>query len=66
MQKSKNKIGMTTTLRFSISKNSRDLLLLKSLENYFGGGFVMSYKTRPALWALCEFIITAKREKNIS
>ena len=47
-------MGFTTTLRFSISQHSRDFLLLKSLVKFFGGGYVMSYKTRP----LCEYIIT--------
>ena len=53
-QKSKNKSGFTTTLRFSIAQHSRDLLLLENLIEYFAGGYIMSYKNRP----LCEFIIT--------
>jgi LAGLIDADG endonuclease len=33
-------------------EKDRDLLL--SIQNFFGGGYIMSYKNRP----LCEFIIT--------
>ena len=47
-------MGFTTSLRFSIAQHSRDLLLLKSLVKFFGGGYVMSYKNR----SLCEYIIT--------
>ena len=56
-QKSKNKSGFTTTLRFSIAQHSRDLLLLENLIEYFAGGYIMSYKNRP----LCEFIVTSPR-----
>ena len=51
-------MGFTTSLRFSIAQHSRDLLLLKSLVKFFGGGYVMSYKTRPAPKGECEYIIT--------
>jgi NADH:ubiquinone oxidoreductase subunit K len=54
VQKSKTKSGLSTSLRFSIAQHSRDLLLLENFVNFFGGGFVMSYKKR----SLCEFIIT--------
>ena len=54
VQNSKNNVGFTTSLRFSIAQHSRDLLLLENLVNLFGGGYVMSYKNRP----LCEYIIT--------
>lgn len=53
-KKSKTKSGLSTSLRFSIAQHSRDLLLLESFVNFFGGGFVMNYKNR----LLCEFIIT--------
>lgn len=53
VQKSKNKSGLSVSLRFSIAQHSRDLLLLKSFINLFGGGFVLNYKKRP----LCEFVI---------
>lgn len=54
VQKSKTKSGISVSLRFSIAQHSRDLLLLESFVNFFGGGYVMNYKTRP----LCEYIIT--------
>ena len=60
VQKSKNNLGITTSLRFSISQarsDSRDINLLKSLEKYFGGGSVMNYKSRPSQRNLGEFII---------
>jgi hypothetical protein len=46
-------------LRFSISQHSpygatQRLFIIKKLRKFFGGGYVMSYKTRP----LCEFIVT--------
>jgi hypothetical protein len=41
-------------LRFSIAQHSRDFLLLERLINFFGGGYIVSYKNRP----LCEFVIT--------
>lgn len=45
-QKSKTKSGLSVSLRFSIAQHSRDLLLLESFVNFFGGGFVMDYKKR--------------------
>jgi len=37
-----------------VSQHSRDLLLLESFANFFGGGSVINYKNRP----LCEFVVT--------
>jgi hypothetical protein len=54
VQKSKSKSGLTFTLRFSISQHSRDVLLLESLVNYFGCGYVAKYEKR----SICEFIVT--------
>ena len=54
VQKSKSKSGLTVWLRFSIGQHSRDLLLLESLVNFFGCGYVTKYKKR----AICEFIVT--------
>ncbi|CAG8962402.1 hypothetical protein HYFRA_00013633 [Hymenoscyphus fraxineus] len=53
-KKSKTKSGLSVSLRFSIAQHSRDLLLLESFINFFGGGFVMNYKQRP----VCEYTIT--------
>lgn len=53
VQKSKTKSGLSTSLRFSIAQQSRDLLLLESFVNFFGGGFVLNYKKR----SLCEFVV---------
>jgi hypothetical protein len=46
--------GLTISLRFSISQHSRDVLLLESLVNYFGCGYVAKYEKR----SVCEFIVT--------
>ena len=54
VQKSKTKSGLGVWLRFSIGQHSRDLLLLESLMNFFGCGYVTKYKKR----AVCEFIVT--------
>ena len=54
VQKSKSKIGFTTSLRFSISQHSRDLLLLESFVAFFNCGYVANYKNR----LICEFIVT--------
>jgi hypothetical protein len=54
VQKSKSKSGLTISLRFSISQHSRDVLLLESLVNYFGCGYVAKYEKR----SVCEFIVT--------
>ena len=54
VQKSKSKSGLTTSLRFSISQHSRDLLLLESFINFFNCGYVANYKNR----LICEFIVT--------
>ena len=53
VQKSKTKSGLSISVRFSIAQHSRDLLLLKSFINLFGGGFVVNYKKR----SLCEFVV---------
>ena len=44
VQKSKNKSGFTTTLRFSIAQDSRDILLSKSLVVFFNCGYVAQDK----------------------
>jgi len=54
VQKSKSKIGFTTSLRFSIAQHSRDLLLLESFAAFFNCGYVANYKNR----LICEFIVT--------
>ena len=54
IEKSKTKSGLAVWLRFSIAQHSRDLLLLESLVNFFGSGYVVKYKKR----AICEFIVT--------
>jgi LAGLIDADG endonuclease len=53
-QKSKTNSGLITSLRFSISQNSRDLLLLNSFVDFFNCGYVANYKNR----LMCEFIVT--------
>nr|YP_010963375.1 NADH dehydrogenase subunit 4L [Harringtonia lauricola]WNK75964.1 NADH dehydrogenase subunit 4L [Harringtonia lauricola] len=54
VQKSQTKIGLATSLRFSIAQHSRDLLLLESFVNFFNCGYVSNYKNR----LICEFIVT--------
>lgn len=54
VQKSKTKSGLAVWLRFSIAQHSRDLLLLESLVNFFGCGYVVKYEKR----TVCEFIVT--------
>ena len=54
VQKSKTKSGLTTSLRFSISQHSKDLLLLESFVDFFNCGYVANYKNR----LICEFIVT--------
>lgn len=54
VQESKSKSGLTFTLRFSIGQHSRDVLLLESLVNYLGCGYVARYEKR----SVCEFIVT--------
>ena len=54
VQKSKTKSGLAVWLRFSINQHSRDLLLLESLVNLFGCGYVAKYEKR----VVCEFIVT--------
>lgn len=44
----------TVWLRFSIGQHSRDHLLLESLVNFFGCGYVVKYEKRE----VCEFIVT--------
>lgn len=46
--------GTKVWLRFSIGQDSRDILLLKSLVNFFNCGYVAQYKNRK----VCEFIVT--------
>lgn len=46
--------GTKVWLRFSIAQDSRDILLLKSLVEFFNCGYVARYKNRK----VCEFIIT--------
>jgi len=46
--------GTKVWLRFSIAQNSRDILLLKSLVEFFNCGYIAQYKNRK----VCEFIIT--------
>lgn len=46
--------GTKVWLRFSIAQDSRDILLLKSLVEFFNCGYVAQYKNRK----VCEFIIT--------
>jgi hypothetical protein len=53
VQKAKTKSGVSTSLRFSIAQHSRDLLLLESFINLFGGGFVVSSTKRP----ISEFVV---------
>lgn len=53
VQKAKTNSGISTSLRFSIAQHSRDLLLLESFINLFGGGFVVNYTKRP----VCEFVV---------
>lgn len=54
VQKSKTKSGLTTSLRFSISQHSIDLILIESFVNFFNCGYVANYKNR----LICEFIVT--------
>jgi NADH:ubiquinone oxidoreductase subunit K len=53
VQKAKTNSGISTSLRFSIAQHSRDLLLLQSFINFFGGGFVVNSTKRP----ICEFVV---------
>jgi NADH:ubiquinone oxidoreductase subunit K len=46
--------GTKVWLRFSIAQDSRDILLLKSLVEFFNCGYIAQYKNRK----VCEFIIT--------
>lgn len=46
--------GTKVWLRFSIAQDSRDILLLKSLIEFFSCGYLAQYKNRE----VCEFIIT--------
>ena len=54
VQKSKTKSGISTSLRFSIAQDIRDLALLESLVDFFECGYVANYKNR----LVCEFIVT--------
>ena len=53
IQKSKTKC-LGVWLRFSIAQHSRDLLLLESIVDFFGCGYVSKYENR----AVCEYIVT--------
>ena len=53
VKKAKTNSGISTSLRFSIAQHSRDLLLLESFLNLFGGGFVVNSTKRP----ICEFVV---------
>lgn len=46
--------GTKVWLRFSIAQDSRDILLLNSLVEFFNCGYIAQYKNRK----VCEFIIT--------
>jgi NADH:ubiquinone oxidoreductase subunit K len=46
--------GTKVWLRFSIAQDSRDILLLKSLVQFFNCGYIAQYKNRN----VCEFITT--------
>jgi len=46
--------GTKVWLRFSIAQDSRDILLLKRLIEFFNCGYVAQYKNRK----VCEFIVT--------
>nr|YP_010743683.1 NADH dehydrogenase subunit 4L [Diaporthe sojae]WET30429.1 NADH dehydrogenase subunit 4L [Diaporthe sojae] len=46
--------GTKVWLRFSIAQDSRDILLLKSLVEFFNCGYIAQYKNRQ----ICEFIVT--------
>lgn len=51
----KSKTGrLYASLRFSVSQHSRDLLLLESFVNFFGGGYLVNYENRP----LSEFVVS--------
>ena len=53
VQKAKTNSGISTSLRFSIAQHSRDLLLLESFINYFGGGFCSELYKTSSLWVCC-------------
>jgi hypothetical protein len=46
--------GTKVWLRFSIAQDSRDLVLLKTLVEFFNCGYIAQYKNRK----VCEFIVT--------
>lgn len=52
--------GTKVWLRFSISQDSRDILLLKSLVEFFNCGYVFQYQNRK----VCEFIVTKIKDIN--
>lgn len=54
VQKSKTKSGLSTSWRFSIAQDLRDLSLLESFLDVFECGCMVKYKNRLA----CEFIVT--------
>ena len=47
-------LKLSASLRFSIAQDSRDLLLLRSLVEFFNCGYVTQYKNRK----VCEFVTT--------
>lgn len=53
---SNTKLGKTIILRYSISQDSRDIVLLTKFIDFYGGGYVANYKNRN----VSEFIITKK------
>jgi len=52
--------GTKVWLRFSIAQDSRDILLLKSLVEFFNCGYVSQYQNRK----VCEFIVTKINDIN--
>lgn len=46
IQKSKNKSGLSVSLRFSISQHSRDYSLLEGIKVFFDCGYVVKYTQR--------------------
>lgn len=47
-------VKLIPSLRFTISQNTRDSLLLKTLINFFGCGYITEYKKR----SVCVFTVT--------
>ena len=53
--------GTKVWLRFSIAQDSRDILLLKSLVEFFNCGYITQYKNRE----VCEFVVTKIKDINM-